>query len=110
MTNFKTTINRTAVVCDGLLADFEILKKASSNVDYFAIRRETSQLFIQFSNGKCFVYEAVPTEVLEGAKDAESIGRFYHANIKGKYAEAEVGNRLVVVDLEDDEDDVFAEI
>lgn len=97
----KTTIQRTVngeiVTADQNLQEFEIIKKASTNVDYFAIRRETSQLFIQFSNGKCFMYANVPPEVLEQAKEAESIGKFFHASIKGKYEDEAVGSNLITV-------------
>lgn len=104
----KITINNQSVVCNPVLADFEILKKASSNVDYFAIRRETSQFFIQFSNGKCLMYEGVPVEVLEEAKEAESIGKFHHAKIK-TYTAEEIGSRLIVIDdlAEDEEESPF---
>lgn len=91
------TVNGLSVTVDGNLADFEIIKKASNNIDYFAICRKMSNLFIQFSNGTCFMYANVPPEVLEQAKEAESIGKFFHASIKGKYQDQAVGSNLITV-------------
>jgi hypothetical protein len=93
-----------------------LLKKNSTNVDYFGIRRETSQLFIQFSNGTCFMYANVPTEVLEEAKNAPSIGKFFHQSIKWQYEDEAVGSNLIAdapegdvdvlgIGIVDDEDD-----
>lgn len=107
----KTTIERTVngeiVTADQNLQEFEIIKKASSNVDYFAICRKTSNLFIQFSNGTCFLYHSVPPEVLEQAKEAESIGKFFHASIKGKYQDQAVGSNLITVAPPEETDFVF---
>jgi len=96
MTTTTKTVNGKAVIVDKQLEDFELLKKASTNVDYFGIRRETSQLFIQFTNGRCFMYSEVPIEILEEAKNAESIGKFYHKNIKGQYTDEPIGTFLIV--------------
>lgn len=101
------TVNGLSVTVDNSLADFEVLKKASTNVDYFAIRRETSQLFIQFSNDTCFLYHSVPPEVLEQAKEAESIGKFFHASVKCKYEYESVGSNLITVAPPEETDFVF---
>lgn len=83
---FKAVIGGKPVICNPVLEGFELLKKASSNVDYFGISRSTGQLFIQFNNGTCFLYSGVPIETLEAAKEAESIGKFFHSAIKNKLA------------------------
>jgi|GEM_PF-1540267 len=120
MTTITKTINGNAVTVDKQLEDFELLKKASTNVDYFGIRRETSHLFMQFSNGKCFMYAQVPPEVLEEAKNAESIGKFFHAKIRDRYTYEALSSNLIadapefdsdilgtgIVD-DDDDDDLF---
>ncbi|MCW3111320.1 MAG: hypothetical protein JWQ09_5826 [Segetibacter sp.] len=103
-TTFNTKINNKPVVCNEALTDFELLKKASTHIDCFGICRATNELFIQFTNGTSFMYTAVPLEVLEAAKEAESIGKFYHATIKGKYNDASLGNCFVVADDTEEDD------
>ena len=93
--NTIKTINGKPVTVGQRFEDFELLKKNSTNVDYFGIRRETSQLFIQFSNGKCFMYANVPPEVLEEAKNATSIGKFFHASIKRQYEDEALPSNLI---------------
>lgn len=111
---FVTTVNGVSVACNPNLQGFKIMKKESSNVDYFATYpqegdKSTGQLFIQFLTGKCYVYMNVPNEVLELAEDHESIGKYFYKFIKGKYPEQEVEDRCIVPtksapDEEDEED------
>lgn len=105
--NFTTTINGKPVVCNTNLQGFIILKMASSNVDYYAINKPTGELFIQFLNGQCYVYDKIPKEVLELAEDCESIGKYYYKFIKGKYEEKNVGTFCIQspASVEDDEDE-----
>lgn len=94
---FKRAVNGQAVVCNGILTDFEILKQASTMIDYFAICRQTSQLFVQFSNGACFLYNNVPVETLEAATQAESIGKFFHAQVRNKYSDTPLENNCIKI-------------
>lgn len=117
---FTTTVNGQSVTCHPNLQGFTILKKESSNVDYFATYRgpgSTGHLFMQFLTGKCYVYNEVPTEVLDLAVDSDSIGKFYYKFIKGKYLEEQVDDHCIVPVKEshmimddddfDDEDDLL---
>lgn len=111
--NFTTTVNGKVVSCNPNLQGFKILKKESSNVDYFGTYpqdgNDPGQLFIQFLTGKCYVYNEVPTEVLDLAKDSDSIGKFFYKLIKGKYPEQEVDDHCIVpvgrILADEDEDD-----
>lgn len=95
---FKATIDGQAVICDSNLTAFDIYKRASTYVAYFAISKEQSLMFFQFNNGKCFLYRDVPAEVLDEAITVESIGKFYHATIKGKYEDQPVKDNCVAQD------------
>jgi|GEM_PF-1007827 len=47
------------------------------------------ELTVEFKDGgETYTYAGVPADVYEQMREAESIGAFYHANIKGKYEEA----------------------
>lgn len=104
---FTTTVNGLSVNCNPNLEGFKIFKKSSSHVDFFATHKEGGQLFIQFTNGKCYVYGQVPKETLDLVEGAESVGKAYYAFIKGKYPEQAVEDRCIVEtnDIADDFED-----
>lgn len=45
----------------------------------------TQTLFLKFTSGTTYSYPEVSNDIYAGLQDAESVGRFYGANIKGKY-------------------------
>jgi KTSC domain len=105
---FETTVNGKTVTCDPNLKGFKIFKKQSSFINYFAthhVNKDGGDLFIQFNDGNCAVFFAVPKEVLDLSETSESIGKFYHAFIKGKYPEQSVGDNCIVEKVEPVEDD-----
>lgn len=113
MNTFKTTIDGKKVIADHNLAGFTLFKRASSYVDYFGISNgnpnpdaKVGQIFFQFNNGTCFVFSEVPVQVLSNAIESDSIGKFYHAEIKGKYESQQVsiGKPAIMPDVDDDED------
>jgi len=55
----------------------------SSNIA--SIGWENMELYITFNFGATYVYYDVPEEVFEEMLDAPSKGKYFHANIKGKY-------------------------
>lgn len=57
----------------------------------------TVTLQVEFRSGAIWNYEKVPAEVAEEFLGAESVGRFFYANIRGKYVEARV-------EIEEDEE------
>lgn len=101
----KTTITGQLCLVNEILKDFELAKKNSTYVSYLGIRRETSQLFLQYNNGTCFMFNAVPPEKLEAATVAESIGKFFHSDLKGKFETEELAHNCVVVAPPVEEDD-----
>jgi lysyl-tRNA synthetase class 2 len=46
---------------------------------------ERAKLFVQFADGDRYVYVGVPGEVHRSFLDAESKGRFFHAEIRDQY-------------------------
>lgn len=46
---------------------------------------DSETLTLQFSNGKSFEYSGVPEGVFQAMSDADSMGGFWHANIKDQY-------------------------
>lgn len=104
MKTFQATIGKSPVIVNDNLKNFTLFKKASSNIDYFATNKSSKQFFVQFNNGKCFLHSDLLAAVLDGAEKAESIGKYYHANIKGTESVA-IEDRCIRPDLGDDDDD-----
>ena len=44
-----------------------------------------STLRIWFKSGDTFDYEGVPEHVFDEMRDSDSVGKYFHANVKGKY-------------------------
>ena len=43
-------------------------------------------LFVQFKNGSAYAYAGVPLQAYHKLLDAESVGKHFAKNIKGKFA------------------------
>jgi hypothetical protein len=62
----------------------------SSQIREIEYHPESKELFISFKTKdpaivSKYIYDDVPKEVFDMALEAESIGKFFYANIKGKY-------------------------
>jgi hypothetical protein len=55
----------------------------SSNISALAWANDT--LYISFHTGDIYAYSDVPIEIYTTAVEEESVGRFFHKNIKGCY-------------------------
>lgn len=62
----------------------------SSN-DISSIGYEGSTLHICFNSGGLYAYYNVPASVYNGLMSATSHGKYFHANIKGKYGDTKIG-------------------
>lgn len=60
----------------------EMIKVVSSNV--VAVGYKGNDLYVDYKSGS-YVYKDVPKKVYEGLVNAESKGKYMHANVKGKY-------------------------
>lgn len=110
MNTFKTTIDRKQVIVSDDLKGFDLYKRSSTNVDYFAINVHEKKIFFQFNSGQCYVYKEVLVAVLQEAVKAERIGKFFYANIKGRYEDEKLDDRCIRTDLReiDDEDETYS--
>ncbi len=61
----------------------------SSNIESVGYDSESETLEIEFDNG-VYRYSGVPEVVHRGLMSASSAGRYFHGNIKGKYASVKV--------------------
>jgi hypothetical protein len=63
----------------------------SSMITSFGFDPSISTLEIEFKSGAVWQYFDVPESVYYEMKSASSCGKFFHASIKGQYAESQVG-------------------
>jgi len=61
----------------------EMIKVESSNIE--SVGWLNGELYIAFNSGTTYVYFDVPEKVFKDMLDAPSQGKFFHANIRGKY-------------------------
>ena len=59
--------------------------------DISAIGYEGSTLHIAFNSGGLYAYFNVPNDIILGLLSASSHGRYFHANIKGRYGDTRIG-------------------
>ena len=62
----------------------------SSNVAAVGYDEDSSTLQVEFHNGGTYQYFDVPEHLFEGLRDANSVGGFLAANIKGSYRYSKV--------------------
>ena len=55
---------------------------AIQTIDY---DNERAKLLVRFTSGERYVYVGVPPEVCRSFMDADSKGRFFHAEIRDQY-------------------------
>ncbi len=52
---------------------------------------ETSTLELEFNSGAVWQYYDVPESVFHDMRNSGSLGKYFHANIRGQYRESQVG-------------------
>jgi hypothetical protein len=57
----------------------------SSNIGAIGYDGEAQVLHVQFTSGRKYAYFNVPLEVYDAFLSADSKGKFFAANIRGKY-------------------------
>ncbi len=97
----KILINEIAYLVDERFENFTFHKKESSNVDVFGhspLKEPFNHdVVIQFKNGGTYVYENVDANVVIGAIDCESIGKYYRAEISSKHTGTKMINQAVIL-------------
>lgn len=105
MNQHKTTIDNRPILVNDSLKDWTIYPLTSSFVAYIAVNPESDALFFQFNNGTCFKYPDVPIDLIHEAVKADSIGKWFHAQIKGKYEGEALESHCIQLDTEEDDID-----
>ena len=57
----------------------------SSNIKSVGYEGDSKTLLVEFKNGSKYVYEDVPAELFEAFGKADSAGKFFFLNVRGKY-------------------------
>lgn len=64
----------------------------SSHVGYLGYDKESQNLFVTFNDGATFRYGDVPEEVADAFLNADSVGKFYHSDIKNNYESEKIAS------------------
>ena len=62
---------------------------ASTNIS--SIGYEGTTLHIRFNSGGLYAYHGDPSNVYNSLMNAPSKGKYFHANIKGRYGDTRIG-------------------
>jgi KTSC domain len=57
----------------------------SSNISAIGYDADSQTLEVEFTNGSVYQYSSVPSDEYEGFMNADSKGKYLHANIKDRY-------------------------
>ncbi len=57
----------------------------SSNILEVGYDENAEVLYITFKSGDTYTYDMVPVHVYEEMLSAESVGKYFHKNIRGQY-------------------------
>ncbi len=68
----------------------EMTNVDSSNIAAVGYDDDSSTLQVEFNNGATYQYFDVPEHLFEGLRDADSVGGYLAANIKGNYRYSKV--------------------
>ncbi len=101
---FKTTLNNTPVLVADVLKDWTLYQRASTYVDFIGVNPANDSLFIQFQNGICFLYPDLPIDLIKSAVEAESIGKWFHSQLKGKYEGEAIESHCIEPDVEEEDE------
>lgn len=63
----------------------------SSNIEAIGHDPVTNELHVKFKTGATHIYAGVTAEQHDAMRDAESVGKHFHAHVKGKFESRKVG-------------------
>lgn len=62
-------------------------RNPSSNIHSFGYDPKAGEMHVKFrKGGPAYIYSGVPTALHDAMHKADSAGKFFHANIKGRFA------------------------
>lgn len=64
----------------------ERISVSSSNISAIGYDADSQTLEVKFTNGAVYSYSSVPPGEYEGFINADSKGKYLHANIKNRYS------------------------
>lgn len=64
--------------------------KSSSLIDAMQYIAEKEELFVSLKNGKKYAYYKVTPQIAKDFKDAESLGKYFNAYIRGNFEYNEI--------------------
>ena len=67
------------------MVNMEMKAVSSSHISAVGYEPDSQTLRIRFTSGKEYDYANVPKNIYEGMMSAASVGKYFHANIKGIY-------------------------
>jgi hypothetical protein len=67
-----------------------MIQVASSNIAAIGYDEASSTLQVEFNNGTVYQYFDIPEYLFEGIRDADSVGGYLAAQIKGNYRYSKV--------------------
>jgi len=102
--NHKQIINNKPVLVSDVIKDYTLYHRNSTFISYIGVKGDNS-LFIQFCNSTCFLYRDLPVDLIKAALEAESIGKWFHASLKGKYEGEQLESHCIQPDKEEEDDD-----
>jgi len=76
----------TKIDFEAALKAFQMKPAVSSQISEIGYSPAYSLLRVQFKNKSVYEYQDVPEEIYEALEMAQSVGKFFNANIKAKYA------------------------
>ena len=86
--NFDSYKEAIEIVQNSSFAIEEKVNTDSSWIDsneYYSCDEVFGYLIVNTKNGKSYIHKNVPIEVWDNFKNANSSGKYYNANIKGRY-------------------------
>lgn len=69
---------------------------ASAPIKEVAYEKDRRELLITFGSGQRYIYDNVPTEIVEAFKAAPSKGAFFHREIRDRFSHREFAERFLV--------------
>lgn len=63
----------------------EMVSVSSSNIAAVGYDDEERKLAVEFNSGSVYHYDNVSRDTFEALRDAPSVGKYFHANIRDQY-------------------------
>ena len=67
-------------------APVDMVPVSSSNIDSVGYDTENSNLYVKFIGSGTYEYANVPEHVYNDLLNADSVGKYFHANIRSSYS------------------------